>query len=125
MVSVRALLAVATTKDWFIERLDINNAFFHGDLYEEVYMTIPQGYPHTVPPNIVCRLKKSLYGLKQTNRQWFNKLTTFLLSLGFLQSYADTSLFTSTKGTCFMALLIYMDDILLTGNDKKMIQSIK
>ncbi|GJR25787.1 retrovirus-related pol polyprotein from transposon RE1 [Tanacetum coccineum] len=122
MVSVRALLAVATTKDWFIERLDINNAFLHGDLYEEVYMTIPQGYHHTVPPNTVCRLKKSLYGLKQANRQWFNKLTTFLLSLGFLQSYADTSLFTSTKGTCFLALLIYMDDILLTGNDKQMIQ---
>ncbi|GKD07441.1 retrovirus-related pol polyprotein from transposon TNT 1-94 [Tanacetum coccineum] len=95
MVSVKALLAVAVTKNWFIEQLDINNAFLHGDLHEE-----------------------------QANRQWFNKLTTFLLSLGFLQSYADTLLFTFSKGTCFLALLIYVDDILLTGNDKTMIQTI-
>ncbi|GJU43354.1 retrovirus-related pol polyprotein from transposon TNT 1-94 [Tanacetum coccineum] len=125
MVFIRALLAVAINKNWFIEQLDINNAFLHGDLHEEVYMTIRQGYSTTVPPNTVCRLKKSLYGLKQANKQWFTKLTDFLLLMGFLQSYADTSLFTLTKGNSFIALLIYMDDILLTGSDKTMIQSIK
>ena len=83
MVSVRALLAVTTYKNWFIEQLDINNAFLHGDLHEEVYMTIPQGYKRNYPPNTVCKLVKSLYGLKQANMQWFDKLTTFLLTLGF------------------------------------------
>ncbi|GJZ97339.1 retrovirus-related pol polyprotein from transposon TNT 1-94 [Tanacetum coccineum] len=98
MVSVRALLAVATTNNWFIEQLDINNAFLHGDLHEEVYMTLPQGLRHSHPPNIVCKLTKSLYGLKQTNKEWFHKLTNFLLNIGFHQSYAHTSLFTLSKG---------------------------
>ena len=92
MVTVRALLATAVSQHWIIEQLDINNAFLHGDLHEEVYMSIPQGYAQATSPNTVCRLKKSLYGLKQANRQWFDKLTTFLLSLGFIQSYADTPL---------------------------------
>ena len=125
MVSVRALLAVAIHNNWIIEQLDINNAFLHGDLHEEVYMTIPQGYSTDLPPNSVCKLKKSLYGLKQANRQWFTKLTSFLLMLGFHQSYADTSLFTYTKGSQFLALLIYVDDILLAGNDRLLIDSVK
>nr|GEX13830.1 uncharacterized mitochondrial protein AtMg00810-like [Tanacetum cinerariifolium] len=88
-------------------------------------MTVPQGYSTTVPPNTVCKLKKSLYRLKQDNKEWFTKLTDFLLSMGFLQSYTDFSLFTLTKGPCFIALLIYVDDILFIGNDKTVIQSIK
>lgn len=125
MVTVRALLATAICQHWIIEQLDINNAFLHGDLHEEVYMTIPQGYPKPTSPNSVCRLKKSLYGLKQANRQWFNKLTTFLLTYGFTQSYADTSLFTLTKDGSFTALLVYVDDIILAGNTQSVINHIK
>ena len=125
MVTVRALLATAICQHWIIEQLDINNAFLHGDLHEEVYMTIPQGYPKPTSPNSVCRLKKSLYGLKQANRQWFNKLTTFLLTYGFTQSYADTSLFTLTKDGSFTALLVYVDDIILAGNTQSVINNIK
>ncbi|GJS46757.1 retrovirus-related pol polyprotein from transposon TNT 1-94 [Tanacetum coccineum] len=81
IVSVRALLAVVTTNNWIIEKLDINNAFLHEDLDEEVYMTLPPGLQHLHPPNTVYKLNKLLYGLKQANRQWFHKLTTFLLSI--------------------------------------------
>ncbi|GJS72849.1 retrovirus-related pol polyprotein from transposon RE1 [Tanacetum coccineum] len=63
MVSVRALLAVATTNNWLIEQMDINNVFLYGDLNEEVYLTLPQGLQHLHPPNIVYKLKKSLYAL--------------------------------------------------------------
>ncbi|GKD24502.1 retrovirus-related pol polyprotein from transposon RE1 [Tanacetum coccineum] len=125
MVTVRALLATVVQNNWFLEQLDINNAFLHGDLDEEVYMTFPQGYSTSLPPNTVCKLKKSLYGLKQANRQWFTKLTTFLLSLGFQQSYADTSLFTLHTQNNFLTLLVYVDDILLAGNNQSLINSIK
>ncbi|GKA80974.1 retrovirus-related pol polyprotein from transposon TNT 1-94 [Tanacetum coccineum] len=119
MVSVRAFLVLVIHHNWFIEQLDINNAFLHGDLHEEVYMTIPQGYSKQLPPNTIYKLTKSLYRLKQANRQWFHKLTTFLLTIGFQQSYADTSLFTLSQGSHFTALLLYVDDILLVGNHQR------
>nr|GEU57277.1 retrovirus-related Pol polyprotein from transposon TNT 1-94 [Tanacetum cinerariifolium] len=125
MVTLRTLLAVSIQHDWIIEKLDINNAFLHEDLNEEVYMQVPQGYSHQFPPNTVCKLKKSLYGLKQTNKQWFEKLTTFLKSLGYKQSYVDTSLFTFKTAKTSISLLVYVDDILIAGNDKSLIESLK
>ncbi|GJY18251.1 helicase and polymerase-containing protein TEBICHI, partial [Tanacetum coccineum] len=125
MVTVRTLLAISTINNWFVHQLDINNSFLHGDLNEEVYMIVPSGYKRPLPPNTVCRLKKSLYGLKQANRQWFIKLTTLLLSIGFTQSHAKTSLFTYYKGTDTLILLIYVDDILLAGNNLSLIIDIK
>ncbi|GJS75351.1 retrovirus-related pol polyprotein from transposon TNT 1-94 [Tanacetum coccineum] len=125
MVTVRTLIAVAISNDWIIEQLDVNNAFLHGDLHEDVYMQVPQGYNNSLPPNTVCKLTKSLYGLKQANMQWFEKLTTFLISISFKQSYVDTSLFTLNKDGKLVTLLVYVDDILLARNDKKIIQGIK
>ena len=116
MTSVRIFLTVAIAKGKELHQMDVNNAFLHGDLDEEVYMTMPPGF-RTSNHHKVCCLYKSLYGLKQAPCQWFVKLSSKLLEYGFVRSYADYSLFTYNKNNKFIALLNYEDDLVLTGND--------
>lgn len=96
--------------------MDINNAFLHGDLHEEVHTNVPHGYNSLIPRNPVCKLTKSLYGLKQANKQCFTKLSSFLHTLGFQQSYLDTSFFTLKQGSDFITLVVYVDGILLANS---------
>ncbi|CAH9085209.1 unnamed protein product, partial [Cuscuta europaea] len=124
MVTVRAFLAVAASKNWELHQLDVHNAFLHGDLHEEVYMTLPPGYS-TPDPTLVCRLKKSLYGLKQAPRCWFAKLVSALQRYGFTQSFADYSLFTRATDSVQLNVLVYVDDLIISGNDSVAINSFK
>ena len=124
LTTLRCLLTVAASRNWYIHQLDVHNAFLHGNLQEEVYMTPPPGLRRQ-GENLVCRLRKSIYGLKQASRNWFSTFTATVKSAGYIQSKADYSLFTKSQGNKFTAILIYVDDILLTGNDLHEIKMLK
>lgn len=98
--------------------MDVSNAFLHGNLDEDVYMKPPQGYKIT-HPNMVCRLKKSLYGLRQASRNWYSKLSKTLIDYGFQESRVDQSLFTYTKLSIFIVVSVYVDDLIIAGNHEE------
>ncbi|KAL0383331.1 UNVERIFIED_CONTAM: Retrovirus-related Pol polyprotein from transposon RE1 [Sesamum calycinum] len=110
-------------KGWPLLQLDVNNAFLYRHLDEEVYMLPPEGYMKQTPGQ-VCKLRRSLYGLKQASRQWNIELTVKLQEFGFVQCPHDHCLFLKITSTCFMALLVYVDDILLSGNSETEIAAI-
>ncbi|PKI73561.1 hypothetical protein CRG98_006142 [Punica granatum] len=116
LVTVRCLLTVAVAKGWEMHQLDVHNAFLHGDLDEEVYMSLPPGF-RSGTAGQVCQLQKSLYGLRQASRNWYSKFVTALMHYGFRQSETDHSLFTFSQGGVFLAVLVYVDDMILVTND--------
>ncbi|MCI05693.1 retrovirus-related pol polyprotein from transposon TNT 1-94, partial [Trifolium medium] len=124
MTTIRILLAIASAQNWPLYQLDVNTAFLHGDLNEEVYMTPPAGL-NLPSPNLVCKLQRSLYGLKQASRQWNTKLTEILNSSGYIQSKSDYSLFTKQRSSGFTVILVYVDDLVLGGTDAEEINHIK
>nr|CAD1824666.1 unnamed protein product [Ananas comosus var. bracteatus] len=125
MSSVRVLLSVAINLDWPLYQLDVKNAFLYGELQEEVYMSIPPRHPREGERDLVCRLRKSIYGLKQSPRAWFEKLSSTITSIGFVRNSADYSMFVKKEGTSTTIILVYVDDIILTGDNQKVIEDVK
>ena len=128
LTTVKILLALSTIFNWSLTQLDVNNAFLHGDLVEEVYMSLSPGYHREgeqLLAKFVCRLHKSLYGLCQASRQWFSKYSVALLEISFAQSATDHSLFIKCHGESFIALLVYVDDIVIASNDEQQVTELK
>ena len=124
MVTARDFLAVAAAKEWELHQMDVHNAFLHGDLNEEVFMKLPPGLSVNHPGQ-ACRLKKSLYGLRQAPRCWFSKLSSALTKYAFIQSRSDYSLFTLKRNKMQLNVLVYVDDLVISGNDHASIVQFK
>ena len=115
--TVRILLSFATNLEWPLQQLDVKNAFLNGDLEEEVYMELPLGFDKERKNGKVCRLKKAVYGLKQSPRAWFGRFTKAIRRQDYNQAQVDHTLFYRRKNGKITILIVYVDDIILTGDD--------
>ena len=126
MNTVRVLISMAANYDWRLHQLDVKNAFLHGTLEEEVYMSAPPGFEEKFGRGKVCRLWKALYGLKQSPRAWFERFTKAVKKQEFVQSQADHTVFYKKgKEGKITILIVYVDDIVITGNDEQEIGRLK
>jgi len=113
--SIRVFLGIVAMHDLELEQLDVKTAFLHGDLEEEIYMDQPEGYITPGKENFVCKLKKSLYGLKQSPRQWYKKFDSFMFAHGFKRSLYDSCVYVKFIDGAPIYLLLYVDDMLIAA----------
>lgn len=123
--SIRLLLAMAVCNREYIHQMDVNNAFINGHLKEDIYMQQPEGFVSEQHPNYVCKLQRTLYGLKQAAREWYMRVNTFLNSHGFATSQSDQGIFCGTIDGVLMKIILYVDDILILCCNTEAIQQVK
>lgn len=122
--TTRTILKIAVCKDWCLRQLDVNNAFLQGTRDEDVFVRQPPGFVYPDKPDYVCKLRKALYGLKQAPRAWYMELKRYLEEIGFKNSLADTSLFILQQKSLLVYVLVYVDDIIVTGNSKEAVEQV-
>jgi histone deacetylase 1/2 len=122
--TIRLVLSLAVSKGWTLRQLDVQNAFLHGILEEEVFMRQPPGFEDKKNPHYVCKLDKALYGLKQAPRAWYSRLSGKLQKLGFVLSKANTSLFYYKKGMHTIYMLVYVDGIIIASSSEDLVNAL-
>ncbi|GKU86988.1 hypothetical protein SLEP1_g1451 [Rubroshorea leprosula] len=122
--TIRTVFTIAVNQAWPIRQLDVNNAFLHGFVEEDLYMAQSAGFIDQNLPHHVCKLKKAIYGLKQAPRAWYTELKQFLLACGLVNSRSDCSLFIYNKSGIVLYVLVYVDDLLITGNSTAFISDL-
>jgi hypothetical protein len=116
--TVRSIVTLAAQKNWKIHHLDVKTAFLNGTIDEEVYMTLPPGFETDLQyPGQVCKLQQALYGLRQAPRAWYGEIDVCLQSQGLTKSKEEPNLYFSICNGKYTILLLYVDDILITGDD--------
>ncbi|GKD37040.1 putative RNA-directed DNA polymerase, partial [Tanacetum coccineum] len=123
--TIRVLFSIAANQGWPLHQFDVKNALLHGELKKEVYMEAPLGISQHFKHGEVCKLKKSLYGLKRSPRTWFGRFTLAMKKYGYKQSNSDHTQFLSHKGDRVTCLIIFVDDMIIIGNDKSEIKKLK
>jgi hypothetical protein len=114
------MLSIVVAFDFEVEQMDVKRTFLHGYLEEEIYMKHPEGFVVKEKKEMVCKLKKSLYGLKQSPRMWYRKFDTYMLGRGFTISKEDHCVYFKLIGDHLIYLVLYVDAMLLIGNKKAM-----
>jgi hypothetical protein len=125
ITTIRVLLALVASHGLHIHQMDVKTTFLYGELDEEIYMEQLNGYRIPGQENKVCRLIKSLYGLKQASKQWHEKFNTTLTSTGFIVNEADKCVYYRYGGGERIILCLYVDDILIFGTSTRLIDEIK
>jgi hypothetical protein len=125
MTIIRAIITIVAIKGWSLHQMDVKNVFLHGDLQEEVYMEQPPRYVDETHPNLVCRLKKTVYGLKQAPKAWSDKIGQYLVTNGFQTSNADFSLYVKKTNHGIVVIIIYVDDLIIIGDSDADISDLK
>ncbi|GJY81313.1 retrotransposon protein, putative, ty1-copia subclass [Tanacetum coccineum] len=123
--AIRILIAIAAFYDYEIWQMDVKTAFLNGHLSEEVYMVQPEGFVNPKFPNRVCKLKRSIYGLKQASRQWNKRFDDEIKKFGFSQNRDEPCVYMKASGSYVTFLILYVDDILIMGNNIPMLQDVK
>jgi hypothetical protein len=116
--SIRTIIALAAKMKWKLHQMDVKTTFLNGVIEEKVYTEQPQGFEVEDRKSHVRKLKKALYGLKQAPRAWYGCIDSFLTSLGFTKSKADSNLYFKVMNDEPVILLLYVDDLFLTGEEK-------
>ena len=114
---MRIILALVAHFDLELHQMDVKTAFLKGNLEEEVYMKQPEGFFIEGKEKMVCKLKKSIYGLKQASRQWYIKFNDTIKSFGFEEIIVDRCIYRKISGSKFIFFVLYVDDILVATND--------
>ena len=123
--SVRILLAIAAYHDYEIWQMDVKTAFLNGNLLEDVYMTQPEGFDIPEEAQKICKLQRSIYGLKQASRSWNLRFDETVKQYGFIKNEDEPCVYKKVSGSMIVFLVLYVDDILLIGNDIPTLQQAK
>ena len=117
--SIRTFFSIVAIHNLELEQLDVKTAFLHGELEEEIYMDQSKGFIVPGKENYVCKLKKSLYGLKQSPRQWYKRFDSFMLLHGFKRSEYDSCVYIKIVDGSPIYLLLYVDGMLIAAKSRK------
>jgi hypothetical protein len=115
-------VSLVASMGWSLHKIDVKKTFLNGEIEEEVYIEQPQGFEVHSRDTHVCRLKKSLYGLKKAPRAWYARIDNYLIRLGFSKSHADPNLYYKFVNNAPMIILLYVDDLFLTGEESLITQ---
>ncbi|KAM2043175.1 hypothetical protein ACFXTI_036479 [Malus domestica] len=123
--SLRVIMALTAHFNLELHQMDVKSAFLNGDLFEEIVMVQPPGFVEEGKESMVCRLNKSIYGLKQSSRQWYIKFDQVVAAFGFEENKIDDCIYLKVSGSKFIFLVLYVDNILLASSDSNLLHTTK